>query len=179
MTNIFIQKILKFQKNKEVVNIKELADFLNIKVHVKKTEPTCMGYIYVKYHKREDSEDKKHNIVINEILNERDSNTILAILISELILKSDKLINEEKIEFDIFDFKDIRRNKFSKTIQLATRLAIPEKVLFEFEDLKYDREQYANLSKLNFDFINSAIKDNSLEFLIFNNMIWKTNPIFS
>ena len=122
----------------------------------------------------QDKESPKKNIHINKNLTTTEKNTVLALLMAEFIIQYSKVLNHECVEIDIFDFKEIRRNRFSRSIQLATRLIIPEKILMEFEDLTNDRELYSKKINVNYDFINCAVQDNSLEFLITNEMIWNT-----
>jgi hypothetical protein len=170
MLQNYIDKIKKYQENSEEVNVLALARHLNFNVQSKKLEPTCVGKVF--FRDIEDKESPKKNIFINKTLTVKEKNTVLALLISEFIIKYDKILNKEVVEIDIFSFKEIRRNRFSRSIQLATRLIIPENILFQFDDLTNDRELYANKINVNFDFINCAVKDNSLEFLITNEMIW-------
>lgn len=120
--------------------------------------------------------NKDGNVVIllNKNNDTRHNYTLVALLIAQLMLHPEKA-ETGGIKYDVFSLKDIRDNRFSNIMMLATRLAVPEFVIDQMEDFGFDVQGYANKSKFLPDFIKSAVKSKNLEFLVSNDMTGVAN----
>lgn len=177
---LIILKIEDFQKDKTIINIEELAKHLKYEIKFVTFDKSYIAAkIYnTKKEEREDipQEDRSKAIIELSIkLDQSTKNTIISLLISEHILNEPKFsIPNYSLDYDVFQLKELRRNKFSKNVQLAIRLAVPSTVINSFDDLSFHRDKYAKEANLNQDFIGCVVKDHSLDFLMSNELIWNT-----
>ncbi len=176
---LIIIKIEEFQKDKKIINMEDLAKHLRYKIEFKKFDKSYLAArVYnTSKEEREKSTDDKYKAIIelSEKLDVSTKNTIIALLIAEHILNENKFsIPNYILDYDVFQLKEIRRNKFSKTVQLAIRLAVPSEIINGLDDLSFQRDKYAKESGLNQDFIGCVVKDHSLDFLMSNELIWNT-----
>lgn len=175
---LIIIKIEDFQKDKKIINIEELAKHLRYQIIPTTFDKSYLAARIYNTRKidREDQEEKTKAIIeISNKLDKSTQNTIIALLIAEHILNENKFnIPNYALDYDVFQLKEIRRNKFSKTVQLAIRLAVPSEIINGLDDLSFHRDKYAKEAALNQDFIGCVVKDHSLDFLMSNELIWNT-----
>lgn len=175
---LIIIKIEDFQKDKKIINIEELAKHLRYQIIPTTFDKSYLAARIYNTRKidREDQEEKTKAIIeISNKLDKSTQNTIIALLIAEHILNENKFnIPNYALDYDVFQLKEIRRNKFSKTVQLAIRLAVPSEIINGLDDLSFHRDKYAKEASLNQDFIGCVVKDHSLDFLMSNELIWNT-----
>ncbi len=177
---LIIIKIEEFQKDKKIINIEELAKYLRYQIKNTTFDKSYLAakiYNTPKLEKEEMSTEErtKATIEISSKIDNSTKNTIIALLIAEHILNEPKFNMPNYIlDYDVFQLKEIRRNKFSKTVQLAIRLAVPTEIINGLDDLSFHRDKYAKEAALNQDFIGCVVKDHSLDFLMSNELIWNT-----
>lgn len=181
MASVLTRKILKYHEENPLVNVEKFAQHFKIDISLKQMSQTEVGILTSNLTQEQALLNKKPNfeIIINDSLPIREKNTTIAMLLAEFMLKKTKLLTGEDITLDIFSLKEIRNHRFSKTVQLAARLVVPEQTLAKFRDLTNDHEKYAKKINISPEFINCLVKNHSLEFLISNDMIWGQNTLAS
>ncbi len=153
------------------VNLKSICQALGVKL---KTDD-CMSDLG----KISNTEDGVC-ITLNKRSDIKTKHTVIAVALSEYILTPSR-VTSRGISYDIFFMKDMSTKKFSPSIMLAIRLAIPEHIIekissqieSEFESnkstvdgLSFDVDKYINESKFLPQFLRCSIKDNTAMYLL-------------
>lgn len=140
--------------NETLIDIPKLISYLGFKVLFKEMEDKA----YIVY----DGERNYAKLYLNDKLNFPDQQAIAILIISEFFVRF-KQNKSKKIVFDMFYLSNINRIKMSKQVFLATRLALPERIIEKMDNFNSDKQKYSELSKLPVYFLDLARKKKSVE----------------
>lgn len=141
-------------ENNTLINIPKLVSYLGFKVYYKEMSDKA----YIVY-----EGDKNYaELYLNDKLDIPDQKAITTLIIAEFFVRF-KPNKSKKIVFDMFYLSNINRVKMSKQVFLATRLALPERVIEKIDNFNSDKNRYAELSKLPVYFLDLARKKKSVE----------------
>lgn len=147
-------------KNDEYVDVRGLAKSFNVEVKLgRNTDSTVVGRFFI--------EAESRVMLLNESLNDQEQNTVIALLLGLYCLNDNKL-REEGYSVNVFDLKGIRQNRFSRLMYLATRFAIPEKIIQNMDEITLMNKKIAASDHFTSDFIFSSVKGHTISFLLDN-----------
>ena len=153
---LYIKKCIPFcsQSDDALIDIPKLIEHLGFVI-----ERVAMNDKAIIRHQ---ADEVQAYLYLNEELDEVESNAISVLIVSEYLLRYEK--NKTKtIVFDVFYLDDIKQARMSKHIFLATRLAIPEKVIEELDEFNSDKANYSAKAKLPMYFLDLAKKQSSVQ----------------
>jgi len=95
---------------------------------------------------------------------------LVALLLADSFIAPQKASNEG-FKYEIFFLKDLRNYRLTRTLLLATRLAIPEKIINQIDEFDFDIDAYTAKTNYLPSFVNNMVKNNNASFLFINNLI--------
>lgn len=152
----YVKKCINHCKNEEEdkIDIQSLVSYLGFKVHFKEMEDKA----YIDYNGRNNYAE----LFINKNLSRENKNAIAVLIIAEFFVRF-RDGQKKRVSFDMFYLNNIKHIKMSKQIFLATRLALPEKVINKLDTFDSDKESYSKYSDLPVYFLDLAKNKSSVE----------------
>lgn len=156
MFSRYVKKTIEHCTNdtETLINIPKLISYLGFKVYFKEMDDKA----YITY----DGERNYASLYLNDKLSPKDQQAIAILIISEFFVRF-KQNKSKKIVFDMFYLSNINRIKMSKQVFLATRLALPERIIEKMDNFNSDKQRYSELSQLPVYFLDLARKKKSVE----------------
>ena len=155
----YVKKCINYciEQDELTINIPKLVKHLGFKVYFKEMENKAT----IKY----DGLKNYASLYINQELSLEDKNAIAVLIIAEFLVRFQQYKKKE-IHFDMFYIDNIKQSKMSKQVFLATRLALPEKVINKLDNFDSDKEKYSQKAKLPVYFLDLAKKRKSVELFL-------------
>lgn len=151
----------------EVIDIRGLvADFRITIVREGMKDDTIVGHLFEEAH---EDKNQRRFLRLREGLTEKEENTILALLLARYCLNEER-VKKGGYQLSIFELKSIRENRFSRLMYLATRFALPEKLIARMDDVIFGNMKIKATDMFTSDFIFSSVKGPTIEFLLENNI---------
>lgn len=143
-----------------------ISDFRITVIRGENGDDTVVGHLYETL-----SEDRNERrfIRLRKGLSEKEENTIFALLLASYCLNESKM-KKEGYRLSIFDLKNVRENRFSRMMYLATRFALPEKLIARMDDVIFGNIKVKARDMFTSDFIFSSVKGPTIAFLLENNI---------
>jgi len=171
MSSNAIEKLIQSATDGDTVDLKAICKKLHIRVALDETlSDQCKIGL---------DKQQRLNIWLNPTLDKKTKFTYVAIATAEYIIDPER-VAEQGVSYDIFFLKDLNKNKATKLIMLATRLAVPEHIIEHLANAldlqftknnvfdKFDYDGYiANANYLP-EFLKCVIKESSSKLLIDN-----------
>ncbi len=160
-----VTSLIEKHSHDEVIDIMEMASSLGINVkYVDMVASTDVAIM------KQGEEDKRPTIGLNKTNTKEQNYTLVALLLADCLIAPEKVF-QEGFKYEIFFLKDLRQFRLTRTFLLATRLAIPEKIISQFDDFDFNIDAY--IAKTNYlpVFINNMIKSSSASFIMVNNLL--------
>ena len=162
--NVVISLIEKHSQD-EVIDIMKMAASMGISVHSVEMETTTDVAIM-----KQGEEDKRPKIELNKTNTIEQNYTLVALLLADCLI-APKKAQREGFKYEIFYLKDLRQFRLTRTFLLATRLAIPEKVINQIDEFAFNIDAYIARTKYLPGFINNMIKNSNANFIVINNLL--------
>lgn len=141
-------------EDEEVINIPKLVQRLGFRVKFEDMDDKAI----IEY----DGQRHFADLIINKKLSLEDKNAIAVLIIAEFFCRFRKGL-KKRIVFDMFYLSNIKLIRMSKQVFLATRLAIPERIISKLDNFNSDKQGYSQKSKLPIYFLDLARKRKSVE----------------
>tara|TARA_B100000700_G_scaffold331796_1_gene468918 strand:- start:27323 stop:27856 length:534 start_codon:yes stop_codon:yes gene_type:complete len=160
----FSKKVYDLHQQDRSTLEKNILKLLNIELKYSKLPETTKSLLILNTNP-EDFTDT-HTLHLNKNNTIKENNTLIFINCSKFIFKYKEYTINQKLEIDSFELSEIKDAKYSKVIQLATRLAIPEKDVNDLLKNDYNIREYSKKYNLLESFSNCLISNNNLRFII-------------
>jgi hypothetical protein len=149
----------------EVIDIMAMAEDMGI--HISSVEMELSTDVAVM---KQGEEDCRPKIELNSINTIEQNYTLVALLLADCFIAPEKASNEG-FKYEIFFLKDLRDYRLTRTLLLATRLAIPEKIINQIDEFDFNIDEY--IAKTNYlpSFVNNMVKSSNASFLFINDLI--------
>ena len=162
--NVILALIEKHTKD-DVIDIMEMAESLGINVKfVEMDRSTDVAVM------KQEEEDNRPKIELNIINSIEDNYTLVALLLADSFIAPQRASNEG-FKYEVFFLKELRHYRLTRTLLLATRLAIPEEVINQIDEVDFDIDAYIAKAKYLPSFVNNMVKDSNASFLVINNLL--------
>ena len=164
VTNVVVSLIEKHTKD-EVIDIMEVALSMGISVqYVEMKASTDVAIM------KQGEVNKRPDIWLNKTNTIEQNYTLVALLLADCFIAPQKVKNEG-FKYEIFFLKDLRNYRLTRTLLLATRLAIPEKIINQIGEFGFNIDAY--IAKTNYlpSFVNNMVKNSSASFMMINNLL--------
>jgi hypothetical protein len=112
----------------------------------------------------------ERKIRLSNKFSKQEQNCALAWVLAEYIIHKSAL-QHSPIICSVFSLREFRKNRYSRTMLLATRLVMTEDSISKMNELDNNTLQNALAEHITFEFANSGVKGHSVAFLIGNNYI--------
>jgi len=169
MSSNVIEKLIQSATEGDEVDLKAICKKLHIRVSLDETlSDQCKIGLDNK---------QRLNIWLNPTLDKKTKFTYVAIATAEYIIDPER-VAEQGVSYDIFFLKDLNKNKATKLIILATRLAVPEHIIEHLANAsdiqftknnahdKFDYDGYIANANYSPEFLKCVIKESSSKFLL-------------
>ncbi len=169
MSNSGLQQLIESATQEDKVDLRKICQTLGVKVKIDESlNDLC---------RIDSNESQQATIWFKQSLDKQTKLTLIAIALAELVLHPNR-VNSQGVNYDVFFLRDLTKNKTSKLMMLATRLAMPEhiidKVSNEIEvnfsrpttEEKFDVDKYIRDSNYLPDFVRCSIKQCTGMFLL-------------
>jgi len=164
LTNVIVSLIEKHTKD-EVIDIMDMAESMGIRVRYVEME-TSTDVATMK----QGEVNKRPDIELN-INNTTEQNyTLVALLLADCFIAPQKA-KYEGFKYEIFFLKDLRNFRLSRTLLLATRLAIPDSIINQIGEFGFNIDAYIARTNYMPSFVNNIVKNSSASFLMINNLV--------
>ncbi len=162
--NVVVSLIEKHSQN-EVIDIMEMALSMGIRVNTVEMETSTDVAIM-----KQGEEDKRPKIELNKTNSIEQNYTLVALLLADCLI-APKKVQREGFKYEIFYLKDLRQFRLTRTFLLATRLAVPEKIINQIDEFSFNVDTY--IAKTNYlpGFINNMVKNSNASFVVINNLL--------
>jgi len=156
MFSRYVKKTIEhcINSNGTLIDIPKMVSYLGFKVYHKEMHDKA----YIDY----SGERNYAKLYLNDKLSFPDQQAIAILIISEFFVRF-RQNQKKKIVFDMIYLSNINRIKMSKQVFLATRLALPEKIIEKMDNFNSDKQRYSELSRLPVYFLDLARKKKSVE----------------
>lgn len=141
-------------EDEEVINIPKLVQRLGFRVKFEDMDDKAI----IDY----DGIQNYATLTISKSLKPEDKNAIAVLIIAEFFVRF-RRGQRKRIVFDMFYLSNIKQIRMSKQVFLATRLAIPERIITKLDNFNSDKLGYSQKSKLPVYFLDLARKRKSVE----------------
>jgi len=160
-----IISLIEKHSHKEVIDIMAMAESMGISVDFVEMKTSTDVAIM-----KQGEEDNRPKIELNKINTIEQNYTLVALLLADSFIAPQKA-SREGFKYEIFFLKDLRNYRLTRTLLLATRLAIPEKIINQIDESGFDIDAY--IAKTNYlpSFVNNMVKNSNASFLFINNLI--------
>lgn len=160
-----IINLIEKHSNDEVIDIMEMATSMGISVNSVEMETSTDVAIM-----KQGEEDTRPKIELNNTNTIEQNYTLVALLLADCLIDPQK-VQSKGFKYEIFYLKNLRQFRFTRTFLLATRLAIPEKIINQIDVFGSTIDAY--IAKTNYlpGFVNNMVKNNNASFVIINNLL--------
>lgn len=161
--------IVKLVKNNQkacgYIDIRSISNQLGIAIDTEYFESsTNVGVLY--------KNDANNRVIrLADRLTFQEQNGIIAWMIAEYLINDRTLDISRPIICSVFNLREFRANRYSRTMLLATRLVMTEKTIEGLSRLQSIQYQQNMSHWLTSEFVNAAIKGHSVAFLLNNDYI--------
>jgi len=162
--NVIVSLIEKHSQN-ETIDIMAMAQSMGISVdYVEMKTSTDVAIM------KQGQEDKRPKIELNKTNKIEQNHTLVALLLADCLI-APKKTQREGFKYEIFFLKGLRQFRLTRTFLLATRLAIPEKIINQIDEFGFNIDAY--IAKTNYlpSFVNNMIKNSNASFVMINNLL--------
>jgi len=166
-----LQNLIESATVGDIIDLKIICQTLDVKLKVDDNlQDLCRVGV---------NDQQQTTVWFNANLDKKTKFTFVAIAIAEHIINPDK-VAETGVVYDVFFLRELNKNKRSKLLMLATRLAVPEDIIEKISqesEVSFSREQTSDkfnvdtyIAKSNYlpEFIRCAIKQSTGMFLLDN-----------
>jgi len=164
VANAVVSLIEKHTKD-EVIDIMDVASSMDVSVQYVEMESSTDVAIM-----KQGKVNKRPDIFLNKTNTIEQNYTLVALLLADCFIAPQKAKNEG-FKYEIFFLKDLRNYRLTRTLLLATRLAIPEEIINQIDVFGFNIDAY--IAKTNYmpSFVNNIVKNSSASFLMINNLL--------
>jgi hypothetical protein len=160
-----ISALIEKHTQDEVIDIMEMAESIGISVEfVEMKRSTDVAVM------KQGEEDDRPKIELNKINSLEQNHTLVALLLADSFISPEKASNEG-FKYEIFFLKDLRYYRLTRTLLLATRIAIPEKIINQIDEVGFDVDAYIAKSNYLPSFVHNMVKNSNASFLVINNLL--------
>ncbi len=164
VSNVIISLIEKHSQG-DVIDIMAMAEDMGISITYVEMEISTDVAVM-----KQAEEDNRPKIELNKINTIEQNYTLVALLLADCFIAPQKVTNEG-FKYEIFFLKDLRNYRLTRTLLLATRLAIPETIINQVEDFDFDIDAYTAKTNYLPCFVHNMVKSSHASFLFINNII--------
>jgi len=160
-----VMSLIEEHSHNEVIDIMAMASSMGINVsYVDMDASTDVAVM------KQGEEDKRPKIELNKNNTIEQNYTLVALLLADCFIAPQKA-STEGFKYEIFFLKDLRNYRLTRTLLLATRLAIPENIINQIDEFDFNIDEY--IAKTNYmpSFVNNMVKSSNASFLFINNLI--------
>jgi len=162
----YIQKLIDDNKEESgYINIRTMSETLDINIIEKELEDTTSVAVLPPTFKGE----QKH-LYLSSKFTYQEQNCALGWIIAEHLMLYPN-IQSNNIVCSVFNLREFRQLRYSRTMLLTTRLLISEEAISSMCELDNVQTQRALASHVTNEFSNSVVKGHSVSFLIGNLII--------
>ena len=162
--NVIISLIEKHSQD-EVIDIMAMAASMGISIDYVEMETSTDVAIM-----KQGEEDTRPKIELNKTNNIEQNHTLVALLLADCLI-APKKAQREGFKYEIFFLKDLRHFRLTRTFLLATRLAIPEKIINQIDEFGFNIDAYIAQTNYLPSFVNNMIKNSNASFVMINNLL--------
>lgn len=162
--NVVVSLIEKHSQD-EVIDIMVMAQSMGISVdHVEMKTSTDVAIM------KQGEEDKRPKIELNKTNKIEQNYTLVALLLADCLI-SPKKLQRGGFKYEIFFLKDLRQYRLTRTFLLATRLAIPEKIINKVDVFGFNIDAYIAKTHYLPGFVNNMVTNSNANFVVINNLL--------
>jgi hypothetical protein len=162
----YIQNLIDDNKEESgYINIRKMSETLNIKIIEKELQDTTSVAVLLPKFKGE-----QKYLYLSSKFTYQEQNCALGWIIAEHLMLYPN-IQSKDIVCTVFNLREFRQLRYSRTMLLTTRLLISEEAISSMCELDNVQTQRTLASYVTNEFSNSVVKGHSVSFLIGNLMI--------
>lgn len=164
-----IEQVLDENDKGEYIDVRGVAESLRISIHDREmNDDTLVGVMFRSHRK---SEEKTPRILnVKPGLSYQEQNTVIAILLAKYCLYPE-FMDTKGYRLNIFEMKTFRETRFSRLMYMATRMALPESVIEQINDVKVQHIHVEATEHFLSEFIYSTVKGHTIQFLLDNDIV--------
>jgi hypothetical protein len=147
------------------IDIRSIAKDLNIQVFNKDHNNST---IVVELFLQDDGKTRQMNLSTR--FSEQEINCAISWVLSEYLINYNTIYSRS-LTCNVFQLREFRRNRYSRSMLLATRLAMTEDTISKMSELDNHKLQKQLSPFITTEFANAVVKGHSVSFLISNDYI--------